>query len=189
MFTINADFIGNFKLGDNINYNLDILNYSYKRLADPDDEDSHLLRKPIIITIASICEAILHDLHFRMKNYTQEGVMGLSEKFLSIIRLKIIDQFETYIASAKKNKLLGTKSSDIYKNLDELRKLRNRIHIQNQKNEFELDEDKAFNISRQVTAEKTLEELIKIISSNHPRPSHIKSYVNDFVLPWTKHLP
>ncbi|MBV2121695.1 MAG: hypothetical protein KUF74_09590 [Candidatus Thiodiazotropha sp. (ex Ctena orbiculata)] len=189
MFTVNAGFIGDFKLGDNINHNLKVLAYLYQRQDDPGDADAWLLRKPAIILIGSICEAILHDLHMRMNLYTVEGVKGITATVLSYVRGKKIDKFETYIASAKKHSLLGASSESIYSELEQLRKLRNRVHIQNEKKHFEDNDSQAFSAARQVSAEEALEKLIKTVSSNHPRPAHAAGHVNDFNLPWGEHFP
>ena len=189
MLTINADFIGDFKLGDNINHNLNILAYLYQRQADPTDVDAWVLRKPIIITLGSICEAILHDLHMRMKLYTSEGVRGIKSKVLEYVRGKKLDKFEVYISSARKHKLLGEPNEDIYNKLDMLRKLRNRVHIQNEKNHFEPNDSQAFSANRQTSAEEALEMLIKVISENHPRPVHAAGHVADFNLPWNEYYP
>ena len=45
MFTVSAGFIGNFKLGDNINHNLNVLAYLYERQADEHDDEACVLRK------------------------------------------------------------------------------------------------------------------------------------------------
>jgi hypothetical protein len=117
MFTISAGFIGYFKLGDNINHNLKILAYLYQRQNDPSDTDAWVLKKPAIILIGSICEAILHDLHMRMNLYTSEGVKGVAASVLSYVRGKKSDKFEKYIASAKKHSLLGASTVSIYDEL------------------------------------------------------------------------
>ncbi len=189
MFTVSSGFIGDFKLGDNINHNFRILAYLYQRQADPTDADTWLLRKPIIVLIGAICEAVLHDLHMRMKLYTAKGVGGITSTVLAYVRGKKIDKFELYISSAKKHSLLGAPTEDIYNDLEQLRKLRNRVHIQNEKNHFEANDSQAFSAARQVAAEKALEKLIKTISANHPRPSHAIGHVADFDLPWGEHFP
>ena len=188
MFQIKANFIGNFKLGDNINHNLDILNYCYKRLSDTEDSDSWLLRKPIITTLGAICEAILYDLHLRMRTYTNEGVRGVTQSVLDYVRGKKIDRFDLYISCAKKHTLLGPQNDDIYINLDELRKLRNRVHIQNEKNDFEPNESQAFSCKKLKSSEQTLEKLLKIMSAEHSRPAGATGHVNDFQLPWDEHF-
>jgi hypothetical protein len=189
MFKVSAGFIGDFKLGDNINHNLRILAYLYQRQFDPIDHDSHLLRKPVIVIIGSVCEAVLYDLHLRMKTYTNEGVRGIKASVLHYVRGKKLDKFDQYITSAKKHSLLGPSTDPIYAELDDLRKLRNRIHIQNEKSHFERDESRAFSSNRQKAAEKALEKLVKAISANHPRPLHASSFVDDFEFPWSEHFP
>ena len=138
--------------------------------------------------IGSICEAILHDLHFRMKVFTSEGVFGITDTVLTYVRGKRLDKFEQYIASAKKHRLLGPATDSIYDELEELRKLRNRIHIQNQRH-FEADESAAFSQSRQVAAERVLEKLLRDLSAKHPRPPSVQGHVPDFRLPWEPHHP
>lgn len=55
---IDAGFIGDFKLGDNINYNLKILKFLYDK---DKEENSRLLNKPVTIVIISIIEGLLRD--------------------------------------------------------------------------------------------------------------------------------
>ena len=186
---VSAGFIGNFKLGDNILHNLEILAYLYQCQVTASTRERHLLRKPITILIGSVCEAVLHDLHLRMRTYTIEGVTGIPANVLSYVRGKKLDKFELYISSARKHSLLGPKTDDIYDALEELRKLRNRIHIQNEKDHFEADESKAFSKARQISAEQTLENILKLISAKHPRPTAVKRHVADFQLPWNEHFP
>src|SRR5690606_22201582 len=130
---------------------LKVLAYLYQRQNDPSDTDAWLLRKPAIILIGSICEAVLHDLYMRMNLYTAEGVKGIGTTVLLYVRGKRIDKFEKYIASAKKHSLLGAPTESIYDELEQLRKLRNRVHIQNEKNHFEPNDSQAFSAGRQVS--------------------------------------
>lgn len=189
MFTVSSEFMGSFKLGDNINHNLKTLGYLYQLQGEPNNRSAWLLRKPIIITIASMCEAALYDLHFRMRTYTNEGVQGVASSVLEYVRGKKIDKFELYIPSAKKHCLLGHKDDDIYGELDTLRRLRNRIHIQNEKNDFESNDSQAFSAARQTLSEKVMERLFKMMASDHPRPEGASGFVNDFELPWAEHFP
>jgi hypothetical protein len=187
MFTVSGGFIGMFKLGDNIQYNLEILKYLYREQTSASPSDAHLLRKPIIVLLGSVCEAVLYDLHLRMRTYTIEGVSGIAYSVLAYVRGKRIDKFEHYISSTKKHSLLGPKNDGIYDDLEELRKLRNRIHIQNEKRHFEPDESDAFSKKRQDVAEQASEKLLKHVSANHPRPATTQGYVKDFELPWGEH--
>ncbi len=182
MVTISSGFIGSFKLGDNIVHNLSILGELYASQKAGTSEQRELLRKPIIVTIASIAEAVLFDLYLRINSFTREGVANIPPIVLDEIRTKTIDEFAKYIDNAKSKSLLGG-STGIYDSLTELRKLRNRIHIQNAKSHFEPDEIDAFNASRQADAESTLETLLKYMEKNYPRTAD-KKCVEDFVLPW-----
>jgi hypothetical protein len=105
------------------------------------------------------------------------------------VRGKKIDKLDHYISSAKKHSLLGPPTESIYDDLEQLRKLRNRIHIQNEKNHFEANDSQAFSMDRQVNAEKTLESLLKTTSAKHPRQVNAQGHVSDFQLPWDAHFP
>ena len=181
MNIIKAGFIGNFKLGDNINYNLGIL----QALYDKDKEENICsLNKPITIIVISIIEALLYDFHFKAKWYTCEGITNVTDKVLFYIRNKKINRFNKYIKSARKHKIFNENDQLIYDDLETLRKLRNRIHIQNENNDFARDEADAFSIDRKILAEKTLEKIMKHMSENHDR--EFKN-VDDFILPWSAH--
>jgi len=184
---VSAGFIGNFKLGDNVNYNLAILKCLYECQASGPAAAS-LLRKPVVVLIGSICEATLHDLHWRMKLFTTEGVRGIAEAVITYVRGKQLDKFEHYIASSRKHGLLGPATDSIYKELEMVRKLRNRIHIQNTR-PFGADESIAFSAARQVAAEQVLEKLLKYLAANNPRPASVQGHVADFRLPWNPHYP
>jgi hypothetical protein len=188
MFEVDSGFIGNFKTGDNINFNLRCLTALYDAQRSMDPSKSVLLCKPITITLASIVEALLHDLFFRMKNFTTESVNNIAEEVLSDVQKKTLDKLETYIAAARKHKLFGPSSDDLYKKLDKLRKVRNRVHIQNVKQESPRDEEKIFTLDYQNIAEEILETLLKYCSYNYLRPEHVHGCVGTFFIPWDQHL-
>jgi hypothetical protein len=183
-----SGFIGDFKLGDNINHNLNILRVLYAFQISGTSSQAELLRKPIIVTIGSIAEAILYDLYMvKIKKFTQEGVPTFSTDLLDELRAMTIDEFAKYISNARSMRILG-QGDDLYDSLDELRKLRNRVHIQNSKRHFEADDADAFNSTRQLQAEATLEALIHYMSTNHLRLDS-RQHVQDFELPWESRLP
>ena len=185
MITISSNFMGSFKLGDNIVYNLAVLRELYAQQGAGNNSQKGLLRKPIILVIASVAEALLFDLYLRIEHYTTEGVPNIPDHVLEEIRAKTIDEFAKYIANAKSKSLLRS-DSRLYDDLDELRKLRNRIHIQNTKGHFEPDDPAAFNADRQIAAERALETLMKIMERDYARVG-IEGFVDDFVLPWRSH--
>jgi hypothetical protein len=187
MFVVKSNFMSDFKLGDNINYNLKILSKLYSNQSQCPENEKEVLCKPIIVFIAAICEAVLLDFHNRLQHYTFEGVKNITQSILNYVRNKKIDEFEKYIASAKKHDLFAAKETNYYEDLDTVRKLRNLIHIQNAKNHFDRDEKKTFTFSRQLQAEKTLEITLKTLSARYPRESHLH-HVTDFVCPWMEHF-
>jgi hypothetical protein len=158
----------------------------YRHYAEADERERRLLCKPIILLLVSIIEAVLHDLHTRIKTFTIEGVQNLATSAGDYIRLKKIDEFEKYIASAKKHDLFNLADSGFYQQLDELRRLRNRIHIQNTRNDFERNECDAFNDDRKVLAEKALEKTMRTMAEKFTR---IHDHVDEFKLPWDAHFP
>ncbi|MCX6794517.1 MAG: hypothetical protein NTY31_00750 [Candidatus Falkowbacteria bacterium] len=189
MFSLPANFIGIYKIGDNINYNLRILNFLYELNNSPiDNYKKELLHKPIIIIMASIGEAILYDFHFRIKIFTIEGVNNLAKEVISYIRNKEIDEFEKLITSVKKHNLFGIADNIFYEKLDFLRQIRNRIHIQNKKRLLPADEHEIFTQDNVELAELILEKIIKTMIVKFPRNIESSKYVSDFILPWNEYL-
>lgn len=186
MTVIESNFIGNFKLGDNINHNLEVLHLLYRHYQDAEIEEQRLLCKPIILLIASIVEAVLYDLHNRIQTFTVEGVQNVAAAAMDAIRLSKIDDFSKYIASAKKRNFFDETNGELYDQLEDLRKLRNRIHIQNEKNHFEPDEIAAFTPERKSVAEMALEKTLRKMATRFPRRH---DYVGNFALPWDAHFP
>ncbi len=188
MFTIKCNFLAIFKIGDNINHNLIILKLLYDFYKKGNDIQKNLLCKPIIILLVSIIEAILYDFHVRIVNNTREGVKNLAESVINYIRGKQLEDLEKYISSAKKHDLFDVNDTIFYERMDNLRKLRNRIHIQNKKGDFEPDELQAFNEKRKILAEKVLEKTLKTMAAKYPRNFEVARYVDDFQLPWGEYF-
>lgn len=187
MVVIESKFIGDFKLGDNINHNLKVLALLYEQHAKGDDAQKRLLCKPITLLLVSIIDAVLYDLHWRVRTFTKEGVRNILKSSIEYIRgLKKMDTLEKYIASSKKNALLGPSNEPLYADLDTLRRLRNRIHIQNTKKDFEPDEINAFSAARKLLAEKAVEKTLRVMAEKYARETN---FVDAFTLPWEPHFP
>lgn len=185
--TINSSFIGNFKLGDNINHSLATLEALYAAMNAAPDYKGSLFRKPITVLNISLIEAVLYDFHNRMRNFVREGVVNVKPEVLVYVReLRKIDELGVYIASARKHDFFDLKDTNFYDCLDELRKLRNRIHIQNTKNHFEPDDSIAFSNDRMVLSQQALEQVMRTMSAKYSRD---KRFVADFELPWDTHFP
>ena len=180
--------MGSFKLGDNINHSLRVLALLYNHQSNGTPRQQALRCKPIIMLIASVCEAVLYDFHLRLRTYTIEGVRNIAQGVMNYVRSKKIDEFAKYIASAKKHDLFDATDTNFYDALDSLRKLRNRIHIQNPKNHFEPDDGNAFTLKRQITAEKVLEKVLKTMATKYSRDRERYGCVADFEIPWNEHF-
>jgi hypothetical protein len=185
-FNVSSSFIGIFKLGDNINFNLDLLALLYRE-HNANAENRVYWRKPIILTNVSITEALLYDLHHRIKTFTIEKVKGVAESISDYIQGKQLDELEKLIASARKHDLFSLADTNFYERMDELRKLRNRVHIQNRKNHFEPDDHVAFSAERMRHSERVLEKTAKVMAEKYGRAAHL-DYVRDFPFPWTAHF-
>ena len=116
------------------------------------------------------------------------GILINGQRIIDYVRKKRIDEFEKHIASARKHDFFDLGDTNFYEALDSLRKLRNRIHIQNTKRHFERDDRVAFNPERQVKAEKVLEKVLKTMSVKFSRNPNVCDYVADFELPWNEHF-
>jgi hypothetical protein len=101
---------------------------SYSYYSNEAHADRGYLRKPIILILVSVTEAVLHDLHGRIRRFTWEGVKNIPGSVMSYIQeLTKIDKFEQYIDSARKHDFFDAKDTAIYDDMHELRRLRNRI--------------------------------------------------------------
>ncbi len=187
MIIIDSKFIGDFKIGDNINHNLKILEVLYKQYAAANDEEKRLVCKPIIVLLVSLIDAVFYDLHTRIKTFTIEGVENIIASSIEYIRTrKKMDDLEKYIASAKKHGLIEPPNDKFYDGLDELRKLRNRIHIQNTKKYPPRNEYDAFTGDKKLLAEKAVEKTFRAMAKTYARKL---DYVESFNLPWDAHFP
>lgn len=180
---IEANFIGKFKVGDNIHYNLDALSIIYD--AYEEENNQQYLRKLIIVQIGSILDAILYDFFFRAVAHKIERIPDVPDALIEEIQdnPRRADKFNNYITFTQRHNIFDELGGDIYDQLHELRKLRNRIHIQNEKNHFEPDDERAFTPERKILAEDVLEKVMRLLSANHPRRLR-HNHVGRFALPW-----
>ncbi|UVK39039.1 hypothetical protein LHFGNBLO_000353 [Mesorhizobium sp. AR10] len=184
---LSSSFMSDFKLHKNITFNISIMKILRKHRDDGDEGRRRFLQKPLIVFNVSMIEALLYDFHKRIKWNTREGVAGLPMVVIDYIRRKQIDKLETLIASSKKHDLFGTAGSTFYDDLDQLRRIRNRMHIQNEKNDFEADDHKAFSEDRLILSERALEWVILTLEDKYSRPEN--TYTAAFELPWDTYFP
>jgi hypothetical protein len=187
MHTISSLIIYSFKIGDNINYNLEVLKNLYTARETATADNKKYFNKPIVTTSTSIIEACLYDFHKRATNNTSEVVRNLASSVVQYMKGKQIDQFESLIASSRKHKLFG-RNDNFYKVLDELRKARNRIHIQNTRRYSPKDEERLFTDELVTKSERALERTMKVLNIHHSRDKSYDKHVKPFQIPWDPHF-
>ena len=122
--TIRCNFIGDFKVGDNIVANAKAL----CRLSATNENNT--FNKLMVVQEGSIVEAALDQIIYRAKNYAREGVPNIPADDLKKIRDTEIERFNNIIQAMKTHKLFDGLGGTIYDDLHRLRELRNRVHIQ-----------------------------------------------------------
>jgi hypothetical protein len=144
-----------------------------------------ILNKPIIIIIVAIIECILYDFVRKVSEHSQEVIPGIDNIIINQTKNKTLDKLDHLITYVKKHKLMGDiKNNTIYQDLDNLRKLRNRLHIQNQHQELDRNEYKIWNQKNFQMATNTLERVISKLCNVHPRPNRALLSMDDFPRPW-----
>lgn len=170
-----SSFIWEFKIGDNIIYNLDIV---FSLIKSYNDNENNY-KKPISILCVSVIEAILVDFLERLDSATNHFPSNLASQKVKIkerlskekIKYNVTFLDEVYQSNKLRNfgfqelvkfceefSLLGN-SSDRYTNLKEIGKFRNRVHIKNYFNNFERDESKTFS---EIRTQKTIDYMVDI---------------------------
>ena len=190
MVTIDSHFIGNFKDGDNICYNLTVLDILYATYREREPQIRSYLHKPMVVFNVSILEAALDDLFYKIKRYTREGVPNIPSELTTLVRSKppFHYKFEKHIRLSERYDLLDANGSHLYTALHDLRKLRNRMHIQNNHRTPPPDERRAFSVEALIKSEKGCEYVLKKMSDKFPRSPFATNFVEDFILPWDSHL-
>lgn len=91
-------------------------------------------------------------------------------------------KFNESIKKFRQFRLIG-KDDEIYTELDDLKELRNKIHIHN----LSIDKNKSnlWNKENLTRSERMVEYLILYMSKNYPRP--LDDFVGGFNLPWNPH--
>ena len=177
--TITCNFIGDFKVGDNILANAKAL----CRLSSQNDKG--IFNKLMVVQAGSIVEAALDQIIFRAQNYTKEGVPSIPDETIKKIRNTRIERFNNIIQAMKKHKLLDGLGEDIYRDLDRLRELRNRIHIQFDDEPVGVDRDdsKAFTDVTVVQSLALCTSILEYLCNTYARPKNLGAYAHDISIP------
>src|SRR5437868_8194187 len=108
---IPCNFVGSFKVGDNLVFNGRIL----CDLAEANDAGT--LNKPAVIQVGSILEAALAQIIYRAQNYNQEGVPNITEADRLQIEGEKADKFFNVIGVLEKYGVLNGLGAGIYADL------------------------------------------------------------------------
>jgi hypothetical protein len=177
--TIRCNFIGDFKVGDNIVANAKAL----CRLSAMNENNT--FNKLMVVQAASIVEAALDQIFYRAKTYKKEGVPNIPADELKKIRDTEIDSFNNIIQAMKTRKLLDDLGETIYVDLHRLRELRNRLHIQADDKPKELgrDDHQAFSDKEVVWSLALCIRVLKHLGERFPRPEALGVFAHDVSIP------
>lgn len=176
-------FFWDFKRMDNVNYNFDVL----KILCDAKKtaKNNALFNRPILLQLVAITECILYDFVRRVNEHRQEIIPNIDQVAIDDTRTKSLDEFEPVIAHIKKNNLLRMAVTDsIYDDLDNLRKIRNRVHIQDRHQQLDKNEYNIWVEGNIRLAGNVLERVIEVLCHVYPRPNRDFVSMVDFPRPW-----
>lgn len=179
-----GQFFWSFKRMDNVNYNFQIIETLY--LAKKKNDNDLLFNKPIIILIMAIIECMLYDFIIRIHTYKNDPFPNITQSIVSYLKkTSQTDQLKIIIPRIKSQNLLRASVGDsIYDDLECLRNVRNRIHIQNKYNILSEDEYDIFTESNLKKAEQCLERVCDVLCNVYPRWNRIPLSMNNFPRPW-----
>lgn len=172
-----CNFVGDFKVGDNIVYNARIL----CRLIEENDDAS--FNKMAVLQAGAIVEAALSEIIFRAQNFNREGVPTVSKQDRDEIATKQYDKLNSIIDCMKKYKMLDACSPDIYDELHKLRSYRNKVHIQSDIKDATRDEAELFSSEILKWALKLCFDVLSFLNANLARPANVQGYVAGLTLP------
>lgn len=177
-------FFWDFKRMDNVNYNFSIVEILYKDRKI--NGDNRLYNKPITVILVSIIECILYDFVQRVTQHSREAIPNMEEAIIDDTRAKELDMLEPLIAHTKKCNLLRAGQDDnIYDDLDLLRKVRNRVHIQNTSKQLDKNEYGVYTDENRKLAEGCLIRVCEVLCHVYPRPNREFLSMSYFPEPWS----
>lgn len=177
--TIKCNFIGDFKVGDNILANSEAL----CRLSSTNEGNT--FNKLMTVQAGSIVEAALDQIIYRAQNYTTEGIPNIPADVLKKIRDTEIERFNNIIQAMKTHRLLDSLGATIYNDLHQLRELRNRVHIQfdDKPRGLGRNDHDAFTDKNVAWALALCINILKHLSEKFPRPETLGVFAHDISIP------
>jgi hypothetical protein len=177
--TILCKFIGDFKVGDNLVFNADLL----CKLVD--SKECASFNKLIVLQAGAIIEASLAQIIYRAQNFNREGVPNIIEADRQEIEGKKVERFRAIIDVMRKYKILDQFGASIYEELDELREYRNKVHIQLDIGikGVSRDEWTAFSNRIRDWALRLNVHLLRHLSERFPRPKNLEQFAHKMTVP------
>ena len=177
--TIACNFVGQFKVGDNLVFNAGLL----ETLTGVNEGGA--LNKLIVLQAGAIVEAALQQIIWRAQKHNVEGVPNIPEADRAEIEKKMVDTFNVIIDVLKKYKVLDGLGADIYDELHKLRNYRNKIHIQKPIDiaNVSADEGTAFSDEIRKWALGLNTRVLKHLSEKFARPKELHGYVGALTVP------
>lgn len=174
-----CNLFGRFHVGDNCVYNTYLLCDLIEANANG------RFNKLIVLQIASVIEVVGVELFLRAQRHTIEGVPNFSAKDQQAVKDKQIDKFAVVIDNLKKYKVLDNLDPEIYNELHDLRKFRNKVHIQGVVDIIGVPRAEAdiFDEETVVWAIDLGWRVLSYLEKNYARPEAILGYVNPLRLP------
>jgi len=176
---IPCNFVGSFKVGDNLVFNARILT----DLVSSNNDGT--FNKLIVVQVGSLLEAALGQVIFRAQHFNREGVPNISAQDRKEIEGKKVDKLNSIIDVLKKYKVLNALGAEIYSDLHKLRKYRNKVHIQDAINipGVSRDDGEAFSDAVCRWAVDLNFRVLSYLSDALRRPAHLENYVNALSVP------
>lgn len=176
---ITCNFIGDFKVGDN-------MVAAARALCRLNTQnEGGIFNKLMVIQVGSIVEAALDQIIYRAQSYVREGVPNIDEDELEAIRSTKIERFNNIIQAMRARGLLDGLEADIYDELDRLRQLRNRIHIQFDDKPAQIGRDDADAFTEDTVnwALGFCITLLTFLRDEYPRPRQLSVFAHDISIP------
>ena len=169
---------------DNVNYNFDIITLLYK--ARKENQNDRRLNKPLLVLLVSVIECMLYDFVVRIQTHTNDLIPNLPTTIIYYFRgIRETDELKVIIEKVRAQNLLRASGNDsIYDDLEVLRKVRNRVHIQNKYHLLERDESDVFTNTRIQLVEQVLERVCGVLCNVYPRWDKQPLSMADFPRPW-----
>lgn len=176
---ISCNFVGSFKVGDNLRYNCDLLCDLVEANADS------RFSKMIVLQTGAILEAALTQIIYRAQHFNQEGVPNIEEGDRQSIEGKKIDKFAVTIDVLRKYGLLEGVEGEVYGDLHRLRRFRNKIHIQEDVSIAGMSRDEGAIFDECLThwALDLNRRVLRYLCDHLARPAHIHGYVGTLRVP------